>query len=1425
MILTVKQEFARIGKARALGLRALGRLRSCFFADRIQERSFTMAISSWLSWPNSRSHARRGKRPNLAAPLRKARLFLEQLESRVTPSSGISTLGIFTGANGEYPRAGMIMDSGGNLYGTTDQGGASGDGTIFEVAKATSTITTLASFNGANGASPEGTLIMDTSGNLYGTTGGGGASGMNDGTVFELVKGSGTITTLASFNGANGVSPSAGLIMDSNGNLYGTTVEGGAYGTPYGDGTVFEVVKGSSTITTLASFNGSNGSDPHAGLVMDSGGNLYGTTYEGGADNDGSVFEVAKGSGTITTMASFNGTDGANPVAALIMDSSGNLYGTTYRAEATVFELAKGSGTITTLASFNIRTGGDPEAGLIMDSGGNLYGTTEQGGPSSNGYGTVFELAKGSGTITTLASFNGANGGSPESALIMDTSGNLYGTTASGGTNNEGEGTVFELLAHTPELNWNYPAPIFYGKALSSTQLDATATDSVTKDPVAGTFVYTPAAGTILPGGNHTLSVTFTPTDTTEYSPITTITNLVVNPAPPVLTWNTPASIAYGTPLSSTQLDATAADPTTGSPVSGTFAYTPGTGTILIRGSTLLNVTFTPTNTTDYYTGEASVTLAVTPSDSISTLASFSGANGGSSLAGLIMDSSGNLYGTTFSGGASNYGTVFEVAKGSGNVTTLATFNGSNGIQPAGELLLDGSGNLYGTTEGGNDNDGTVFELVKGSGTITTLASFNFTNGADPIAGLIMDSSGNLYGTTSEGGAYGTPYGDGTVFELVKGSSTITTLASFNASNASGAQLGPGCDLIADSSGNLYGTTAEGGTADYGTVFEVVKGSGTITTLASFSGGNGDDPQAGLIMDGSGNLYGTANVGGAENNGTVFEVVKGSGTITTLASFYNSNGRCPAAALIMDSSGNLYGTTEVGGTSNDGTVFEMVAGSGLITTLASFSGSGGEDPYDRLMMDGSGNLYGTTADGGASGDGTVFELPGAATPSASATASFLKSDTTTQGSWAGTYGAQGYDIVSGPTSLPSGDTVTPSGQLTHTYTTTSSDPRALQVPGSSNRVAAVWYSATNFTVDVNLADGQTHNLELYFDDWDNRARAEQVQISDAGTGKVLDTETISSFSNGLYLDWKVSGNLLITITNQGPANAVLNGVFLDSTAPPPPPTSTASFLKQDATTQGSWAGTYGAQGYDIVSGPTSLPSGDTVTPSGQLTHTYTTTSSDPRALQVPGSSNRVAAVWYSATNFTVDVNLADGQTHNLELYFDDWDNRARAEQVQISDAGTGKVLDTETISSFSNGLYLDWKVSGNLLITITNQGPANAVLNGVFLDPPASASTASVIKLDTTTQGNLIGVYGSQGYDIVSGPSSSRSYATVTPSGEPVWTYTRNLDDTRPQTLQFIRNTGTDTTIGTFQDLLDGGKVRVGRMTFRTTTPEEPPTT
>ena len=161
----------------------------------------------------------------------------------------------------------------------------------------------------------------------------------------------------------------------------------------------------------------------------------------------------------------------------------------------------------------------------------------------------------------------------------------------------------------------------------------------------------------------------------------------------------------------------------------------------------------------------------------------------------------------------------------------------------------------------------------------------------------------------------------------------------------------------------------------------------------------------------------------------------------------------------------------------------------------------------------------------------------------------------------------------------------------------------------------------------------------------------------------------------------------------------------------------ATFLKQDTTTEGNWINTYGTQGYEVIGNATSLPSYATVTPSGQKTYTWTTSTTDPRALQDASGTGRIAAAWYSSTSFTVDVDFTDGKTHDLELYFVDWDSTARSEQVQISDASTGAVLDTETVSSFHSGVYDNWQVSGNVLITITNLTGANAVLSGLFIDP------------------------------------------------------------------------------------------------------------
>jgi len=358
----------------------------------------------------------------------------------------LTTLVSFNGANGAFPAAAPVLDAQGNLFGTTQEGGANGQGTVFELpagSRTLTTLTTLASFNDANGPNAQGgknISLVDAQGNLFGTTNV-NVPIANNGTVFELAAGSGTITTLAPFTLAYGSGPNGGLVRDAQGNLFGTTFGGG----PSGNGTVFELAAGSGTITTFANFNGANGTEPVFGLVRDLRGNFYGLT-NGGISGMGTVFELTAGSDTITTRASFNGANGLHP-SSLLLDPQGNIFGTTTgggaNGQGTVFELPAGSGTITTLASFNGASNLYPFS-LVRDAQGNLFGTTTGGG--ANGQGTVFELPAGSGTITTLVSFNGANGTGP-AFLALDAQGNLFGTTFGGGAFDQG--TVFELSTTT----------------------------------------------------------------------------------------------------------------------------------------------------------------------------------------------------------------------------------------------------------------------------------------------------------------------------------------------------------------------------------------------------------------------------------------------------------------------------------------------------------------------------------------------------------------------------------------------------------------------------------------------------------------------------------------------------------------------------------------------------------------------------------------------------------------------------------------------------------------------------------------------------------------------------------------------------------------------------------------------------------------
>jgi uncharacterized repeat protein (TIGR03803 family) len=385
----------------------------------------------------------------------------------------------FNGRGGNTPVASLIFDAAGNLYGTTTGGGVGkcgdyGCGTVFQLtlgANGKWAETVLHDFNGKDGAMPSGGLIVDAAGNLYGTTYGGGVdcAGGGCGTVFKLTPGANgkwTQTVLHEFKGKDGANPVSELIFDAAGKLYGTTAQGGTAGY----GTVFQLAPGANgnwSDKVLHNFNGEDGDYPDSGLIFDAAGNLYGTTlysYSGGV-----VFQLvrdAKGRWTEKVLHDFTSSSNDScPNGGLIFDAAGNLYGTTsacnYYGDGKVFELtpqAKGQWRETTVYEFN---GGDdgafPATGVTFDAEGNLYGTTVAGGefeciPGPNHCGTVFKLrpgADGVWTETVVHSFNGTDGSGPESSLVLDAEGNLYGTTAYGGSfygdDNGGYGTVFQI--------------------------------------------------------------------------------------------------------------------------------------------------------------------------------------------------------------------------------------------------------------------------------------------------------------------------------------------------------------------------------------------------------------------------------------------------------------------------------------------------------------------------------------------------------------------------------------------------------------------------------------------------------------------------------------------------------------------------------------------------------------------------------------------------------------------------------------------------------------------------------------------------------------------------------------------------------------------------------------------------------------------
>jgi uncharacterized repeat protein (TIGR03803 family) len=672
-----------------------------------------------------------------------------------------------------------------------------------------------------------------------------------------------------------------------------------------------------------------NGANPYAGLAQGSDGNFYGTTYYGGTNGgNGAVFQISS-NGTFTSLYSFTGgNDGANPQAALMQGSDGSFYGTTSEGgtngEGTVFQMSA-DGALTSLYSFtNGVDGANPQAGLVQGSDGNFYGTAYSGG--AYGWGTVFKIST-RGNLTSLYSFTGANdGGYPLATLVQGGDGNFYGTTEVEGSNSYG--TVFQIGTNG---------------ALTTLYAFGTVTNA-DGDPLDGA---SPEAGLVRGSDGNFYGTTY-------------------GGGSSFYGWGTMFKISTKGALTTLYSFGAILD-VNDYPLDG--AYPEGS---LVQGSDGNLYGTTSSGGTNGYDGTV---FQMTTDGALISSYSFTGNNGANPLAGLVQGSDGNLHGTTYHGGATGNGTVFQISA-KGALTGSYPFTGAlDGANPDAAMAQGSDGNFYGTTyAGGALGEGTVFR-ISAAGALTSLYSFTGgDDGGNPQSDLVQDSNGNFYGTTHYGGMENS----GTVFQ-VSTAGALTNLYSFVGVGEYGASPLAGLALGRD--GNFYGTTADGGDSDLGTVFQISTNAAQFSSYSIIDTNDGASPQAGLVLASDGNFYGTTYAYGTNGFGTVFRV-SASGALTGMYSFTNGvDGANPEAGLVQGADGYLYGTTVYGGTNNDGTVFK-ISTNGVpaafydFGTVTDTNGDplDGANPEAGLVQGADGNFYGTTYGGGAYGWGTLFKI-------------------------------------------------------------------------------------------------------------------------------------------------------------------------------------------------------------------------------------------------------------------------------------------------------------------------------------------------------------------------------------------------------------------------------------------------------------------
>jgi uncharacterized repeat protein (TIGR03803 family) len=692
------------------------------------------------------------------------------------------------------PTAALVRGADGRLYGTALLGGYSGLGSVFVLTPDGTggfTFATLHSFSGGDGGGPYAGLIQATNGDFYGTT-----SGLGPGvppTAFRM-DASGDVTTLHVFAVDEGPLFYAALLQAADGTFYGVKEIGGSH---Y-DGAIFQM-DAAGNVTTVHAFTGADGSRP-SGLIQGMDGKFYGTTEAGGANGLGTVFKMDS-AGNVITLHSFSGSDGISPYAPLIQTSDGSFWGTTTQGGevgyGTVFQM-DAAGNVIALHSFDSAEALYPYAPLLQGRDGMFYGTAVAGG--AIGAGSVFRMDS-AGNMVVLHSFAAEDGYNPFAGLIQGPDGTFYGATArGGGVSPWNPGTVFRMDAA--------------GKV---TTLHSFVTNGGNA-PFAP-LVRTPDGsfyGTTSIGGASNSGIVFRLDAAGVFTPLHSFV----------------ARIPPGLFLAATSSLMLAAD----GDLYGTTRFGIGNGGTIFRMDTSGNVTTLHAFTGDdgaspngpliqatdasFYGateaggpegfGGAGTAFRMDPSGDVTTLHFFSTTDGGGfhPFAGLLRAADGFFYGTALRGGSSSRGVVFRMAS-SGDVTTLHSFDGTDGAIPAAPLIQASDGAFYGTAFA------TVFRM-DGSGHVTPLHVFSEIELFGLTSGLIEGKDGAFYGTTAEGGDHGA----GTIFKM-EACGNVSTLHSFDGKDGSA----PFASLLQAPDGRLYGTATAGGPGRGGVMYRLTLGS------------------------------------------------------------------------------------------------------------------------------------------------------------------------------------------------------------------------------------------------------------------------------------------------------------------------------------------------------------------------------------------------------------------------------------------------------------------------------------------------------------------------------------------------------------------------------------------------------------------------